>query len=354
MDPRTFAGYYSQLHPFLRSVDKSPDEAVAWAKDPANEDEVLNAIKAHVLALPRRYATKQLANASIRSFFLHNRVTLPPDKTLNIRSTIPPVERQLTIEHVRELVGLAVQPWRSMILVKWQSLADTQGLIDISNRHAGTIVEALRENADICKLTIPGRKRKRNAQGFYTFIGTEALASLREYFDRERGWPKPYDAVWVYSTRKMHGKPVTTRGFEEAWLRLLKRAKLIPMQRTHDPGTRYGFNVHNTRDLTISLLNTVDGLNPLSIQFWAGHEIDPLRYNQFYKVKPRYVEEQYRLAAPYLNILTHPPTSVAEEERALELVKAAKDEIEKLKTAVKMLQDAVKLHVQTPVETQRR
>jgi hypothetical protein len=315
LNPETFAGYFSYLHPFLRAIGKGPDELVAWARDPANVNAVLDAINNHVSGIQRRFDTKRLTNASVRSFLMHNRVMLPRDPTLIIRGSSPPVERQLTIPQIRELAGLAVQPWRSMILMKWGSLSDNRGLIDISENHAEILTKALQANADICKLTMPGRKKRRNVEGFYTFAHPEALASLREYFDRERGWPKKGEPVWVYGMTRSRGRPVTTRGFEEAWLRLLKRAKLIPSGRTHDPGTRYGFNVHNTRDLAISELCTVPGFNVMVADFIAGHEIDPLRYKEFYKTKPQYVEEQYRLAAPYLSIVGAPPGSQETEEQ---------------------------------------
>lgn len=306
VDPRTFAGYYSQFYPFLQKLKMPPDEFAVWAKTSANEDAALDAIKAYVLTIRRRHATMQLAHASIRSFLIHNRVVLPRDATLNIRATLPPVERQLTIPQIHGLVGLSVQPWRSMILMKWGSLSDNQGLTDINRNHADTLVKALQEKADICKLTMPGRKKKRNSEGFYTFAHPEALASLREYFEKERGWPKKGEPVWTYETKLHHGKPVKTRGFEEAWLRLLKHAKLIPAERSHDPGNRYGFGVHNTRDLAISELCTVPGFNIMVADFMAGHEIDPLKYKEFYKTKPQYVEEQYRIAIPHLNLLSNP------------------------------------------------
>jgi hypothetical protein len=69
--------------------------------------------------------------------------------------------------------------------------------------------------------------------------------------------------------------------------------------------TRYGYNVHNTRDLAISLLNTVSGVNPQVVNFWAGHGVDRLGYNQFWTVNPSYVEEQYRLAEQYLNLTSN-------------------------------------------------
>lgn len=154
---------------------------------------------------------------------MHNRVMLPQDPSFIIRGDEPPVERKLTIENLREIIGLAVQPWRSAILVKWQALLDNEGLIHISNNHADTIVKALRSNAGTVKLSLPGRKRKRNERAFYTFIGKDALTSLRGYFDRDRGWSKADEPIWLYSYNR---QPVTLGGFEEAWLRLLRRAIL--------------------------------------------------------------------------------------------------------------------------------
>jgi hypothetical protein len=123
-----------------------------------------------------------------------------------------------------------------------------------------------------------------------------------------------------------------------AWLRLLRKAKLIPKNQGSSTA-RYGFNVHNTRDLAISLLNTVPGLNPKCIEFWAGHDIDPLGYNQFYSTMPDYVVKQYGLTEPYLNIISAPQMAEAEE------VKDLREQISELKLAVRMLQDASGLKV---------
>ena len=41
---------------------------------------VLDAINNHVSGIERRYDTKRLTNASVRSFLMHNRVTLPRDQ----------------------------------------------------------------------------------------------------------------------------------------------------------------------------------------------------------------------------------------------------------------------------------
>ncbi len=298
----TFPTYFGYLYRFLRRVGKDPETALLWARESPDKYEVLDAIQSFVNSLDGfRYKTKEAAYAALRSFFQHNRVMLPRDPSFQIRSEKAPVERKLTMENLRELVGLATQPFRSMILVKWMGLLDNEGLIYVSNKYAGEVVKAIRERQIILRLELPGRKRTRNQRSFYTFIGHDALESLKAYFERDRGYPNAGEPIWLYGQTR---KPVNKAGFIHAWLRLLRRARLIPRE-VGSRTSRYGYNAHNTRDLAISLLNTVSGLNPKCIEFWAGHEIDRLGYNQFYNLKPDYVLEQYGLANPHLNILSN-------------------------------------------------
>lgn len=117
---RTFKNYYSFLHRFLRATGYGPDEVLVWARGCASEGyvPVLDAIQKFVTARRElRHKSQQFTNAAIRSFFLHNRINLPSDPTLRILSDTAPVERQLSMESLHELIGLAPQPWRSMILV---------------------------------------------------------------------------------------------------------------------------------------------------------------------------------------------------------------------------------------------
>lgn len=315
-------------------MHKTPEEAVAWARASPDKLDILDAIQGFVSQHSGlRHATQQFAYSAIRSFFMHNRVSLPQDASFRIRSDTAAVERHLTIENVKELLGLATQPMRSMILVKWMGLLDTQGLIYLSRatddeavKNRARILSALQTNETIVRVNMPGRKKMRNLHGFYTFIGADALESLRDYFERERGWPRPEEPMWIYSYALAKGRVITKQGFNASWLRLLRRAGLIP-RRPGKLAARYGFGVHNTRDLAISLLNTVAGLNPLCPEFWAGHDIDPLGYNQFYNIKPDYVLEQYRLAEPHLNIVS---MSATEQENAKEM-ESLREEVAKLR-----------------------
>jgi hypothetical protein len=345
LEGSTFTVYYTWLHRFLHSLGKSPDETIEWARQAKDKYEVLDAIQAFVNSLTARYNTKRIAYATIRSFFMHNRVDLPPDKHFTIRGDKKPAERNLRPEHVRRILGLAVEPWRSAILVKWHALTDNQGLVQISNNCAGDVVKALKENQDVCRLNISGRKKMKNVRTFETFIGPEPLQALREYFDQVRGWPGPGEPIWIYDTPGHKGQGIKVRAFQEAWMRLLRRAKYVHEQKSSSSGVRYGYNMHNTRDLVISLLVEVPNLKDLCVEYWAGHEIDPLAYRDL-SLRPQFVEEQYRLAVPYLSLLT--------DAAASQETKDLRAEVEQLKLAVRMLQDASRLTVTIPAGGENR
>jgi hypothetical protein len=342
---RTFHGYYSFLYPFCLRVHKSPDELLAWARGNGDQYIVLDAIQSHVNNLTGlRHGSKVVAYAAIRSFFMHNRINLPDDRSFHIHSEVPPVERKISIENLKELFGLAAQPWRSMYLVKWMGLLDTEGLIYVSTTQAPQIAQAARESKRILRLSLPGRKKKRNEQPYYTWIGRDALESVKQYLERDRGEVKQGEALWLYSSTR---QPVTKYGFNLAWIRLLRKARLIPDEKGNSPRSRYGFNVHNTRDLAISLLATVPNLKDFTVEFWAGHDIDPNKYKDIYNLQPEFAAKQYELAEPYLNLISASETAEGHQ------VKTLREEIQELRFAVRMLQDASGLKALLPSQQTR-
>ena len=127
------------------------------------------------------------------------------------------------------------------------------------------------------------------------------------------------------------------RSFQEAWMRLVRRAKLIPPNVSTSQTIRYGFNIHNTRDLAISLLATVPNLKDHCIEYWAGHEIDPLHYKDL-TLHPQFLEEQYRLAIPYLNIITQTPAT-KHEITGGELVQAIQNHPEIIEQLANMIKE---------------
>jgi hypothetical protein len=76
-------------------------------------------------------------------------------------------------------------------------------------------------------------------------------------------------------------------------------------------GSRYGYNLHEMRDVATTYLHIqakAEGLDMDCVKFWCGQvgQIDPLKYDKFYKEK-EYTRAQYLIAEKYLNIMTGHP-----------------------------------------------
>ena len=99
------------------------------------------------------------------------------------------------------------------------------------------------------------------------------------------------------------------------------------------------------RDVATSYLHVNakgDGLDMDCVKLWCGQvgEIDPLRYDKFYK-DATYIRTQYLIAEKYLDIISNPNLQAQNTEE----VKGMKEELQELKFAVRMLQDASGLRI---------
>ena len=274
-------------------------------KKPHPELEIVKMLKAWIDSLPDRLKTLKTKRATVESFFKYNNTTFPKDATFIIRSEREPVPDRLTYEHIKQIITAAKLRDKSHMLVRLQGIMDTAAL-DYVNRHRSDhIVSEMRANKDIIRLELPGRKRMKNEKGYHTYIGKDAIQCLREYFESERGWPAPGDPIWINKL----GKPYSKGMYAENYLKLLRMQGLIPKP-TGRLDSRYGMNLHEWRDQTITYLHTSAKRHNFDVdvaQFIAGHTsmLDPNRYDKFMKDKA-YTEEQYRIAEPFLNIRTNP------------------------------------------------
>lgn len=294
----------------------------SYADDPYT---ILNLLQAYIGSCHYAKSTNKRNYSAIRSFFLHNRVPLPEDPSFRVPGFRPPTVGRLTEQNVAEIALAAKLRDRSLILVKWQALLDTGSVMWVGTHLADEITQAIRRKECPIRLDIPGRKHGKNEKLFFTYIGRDAIDALVKYFEHERGWPKKGEPIWV----NQYGRPMDPRTWCELWHQLTRRVGLIPEERAHDSGTRYGYNTHEMRDVARSLLHTKgkhDGLDELAIEFFMGHEVDPLHYNKFY-LDREYMIQQYRIAEPYLNILS---MSAAEQENAKEM-ESLREEVKQLR-----------------------
>ena len=303
---------------------------------------ILDLLQNYVKGLgPLRKSSKRKAYSAVRSFFVHNRCELPHDPSFRIRGDKPPVHAKLTVGDIVEVAMAAKGPYRSMILCKWQSMLDSTRLAYANLNCAEQVVKQLNADAHPIQIDLPGRKANENdAEGeFFTYLGAEAKGALRQYFDNVRGWPQPGEPIWIYG----NGRAVKKAAFEACWLSLLRRTGKIPTL-TGTPGTRYGLNSHEFRDLAISRLHTHAknaGFDMDCCKFWCGQvgEIDKLKYDKFY-TDTEYVRDQYLIAEPYLNILSNPngagPETLLQDQAFIESLVSNRKFIQALRKALRI------------------
>lgn len=321
LDENTRPSNRSHLERWMNWLRKQPGWEQVAARDVLvrhldSEDPyvVLDLLQQYVTSLVMRKSSKRKAYSVIRSFFAHNRCALPLDPSFHIRGDKPPVQSRLPRSDLYEMLLGAELSYRSMLLFKWQSFQDNARLIYISSHCAEQVVEQIKSGQHPVRIDLPGRKSNEyDAEGsFYSFIGGDGIATLKDYFENQRGWPKPGESLWLNENRK----PVTKAGFEVAWMRLLRRSGKIPKKKG-PPGSRYGWNLHEMRDEAITLLHTHaknQGFDMDCVRLWSGQvgQIDPLKYDKFYRDE-EYVKQQYLLAEPYLNIISNPLGAGPEE-----------------------------------------
>jgi hypothetical protein len=165
--------------------------------------------------------------------------------------------------------------------------------------------------------------RKTNPEPYHTFIGKDAVEALREYFEKERGWPAKGEPIWIskplgeFQKKQLKDTTVLPDGrvpvlrdtYRDNIRQLSRRIGLIPKQESHARGVRYGYNPNEIRDVarSVSRKATSSGFDIICAEFWMGHTIDPLGYDKLQKLEPEWSAEEYHLAEPYFNIISNPP-----------------------------------------------
>lgn len=306
----------------------------AEAEDPY---EILELLQEYVNGLDKCRNGRLCVYAAVRSFFIHNRCALPKDPSFQVRGEKPGVVPKLALEHLADLAKAATIRDRSIILVKWQSLQDNSRLVHISNHCAEQIVRQVKAGIHPVRIDLPGRKR--NLKPYYTFIGKDAIDALVQYFEVERGWPKPGEPVWLMKYWDGKKMPLTIPGLTMMWLRLIRRVGLIPRKKGSQ-GIKYGYNLHEMRHIAKSLLHTnatVDGFDMDVCKWMMGHTVDHLGYDKFHQ-NTEYVRKHYLLSEKCLNIISTPPGAMSEKEQ--NQIRGLMREMEELKRDLLEIREA--------------
>lgn len=311
-----FQRWMKWLHTQPGWADVTPRELLIRQLDADDSYVIVDLLQSYVGSLVLRKSSKQKAHSVIRSFFAHNRSALPEDPSFRIRGDRPPVDAKLTVEDVVGACHAATIRYQSIILVKWQSFLDNARLVYINRHCADEIVKQIQTGTHPVRIDLAGRKETENdTEGrFSTFIGKDAVDALTRYFEEERGWPHPGEPLWIQTNRK----PLQKATMESTWLHMMRHMGKIP-KRKGPIGSRYGYNLHEMRDVATTYLHVQakgHGLDMDCVKFWCGQvgQIDPLKYDKFYKEK-EYTRAQYLIAEKHLNIISAPSASQQTEEQ---------------------------------------
>jgi len=334
-----FKLFYQWLQDQERLKDLTPKELIEFQENAATKEDkylILDTVIKYIQVHKWTINTKRTYYSALREFFSKNRAPLPLER-INFSTNIQePKQGELRVEDIETLIKNSDLQMRAIYLTLFQGLMGQEELITFNTRCSGDLVKHLRENEKNLsrpfRISFSGRKRTKGKRPFYTFIGEDALNAIKEYFERERGWPKEGEAIFMNQERR----PITKQGTRANHLRLLARLKYI--QRVGgSSSTRYGLNLHEFRDQAKTWLHVRGKVDMACVDFWMGHVVDPLGYDKFSREED-YVLGHYLRAQPILNIVSG----------------TAKTRVEELEGHAAELEAKVKLFQNTAVEALKR
>jgi len=373
--PRSRINFVPILRRFLKWMQADARTLIEWQRQagPDSEYEILDKLQQYVREyrsidkagkpMPVTLKTKQTIYNVVRSFFIGNRMALPSDKRFGrtLRGEKAPGVARLSVEDIHRLSLGATLREKSMLLTQFQTLSGIGELEYININCGDEIIAQMRQGKHPVRIDML-MGRKTNPEPFHTFIGKDAVDALREYFEKERGWPAKGEPIWVskplgeFQKKQLKDTillpdgrvPVLRDTYRDNIRELTRRIGLIPKQESHARGVRYGYNPNEIRDVarSVSRKATSSGFDVTCAEFWMGHTIDPLGYDKLQKLEPEWSAKQYRLVEPYFNIISNPPgagvsTDEARKRMIIDFARLQGLDEEKLREIEKMVSETV-------------
>lgn len=278
----------------------TPDQLIEFQLDASSRDQfrILDLIQEFVLTYKGRSGYKRRAYAVIRSFFLHNRASLPSDKSFKLRGDLAKTQGSLHPSDMRDVVLSSNPTYQAIFLCMAQGALDGAAFEYWNLNGLSRLEEALVRGSDVIRIDQPGRKEELNEIPFYKLIGGDALDYLKKYMDQ-----RPAEGSAIFIGNK--GEPVSKWAVYMYWTRHLRKLGLIPEPRVQEIGlATHGKNPHEIRDVFRSLWTKSPAKYELG-EFFMGHIIDPNLYDKAYNDEA-WARSEYRKALPWLNIMSSP------------------------------------------------
>ncbi|MHA2164018.1 MAG: hypothetical protein ACXABF_16505, partial [Candidatus Thorarchaeota archaeon] len=228
--------------------------------------------------------------------FRHNRADLPTDSSFIIRPEKEKGIGTLTIGEVKNLILSSNPTYQAIFLSMFQGGMDRESFEYWNNNGYESLREQLRQDPDVVRVELPGRKMGRNEQLFYTYIGLDAIKAIRNLL----GDSLPTRRKGIFLDK--NGEPVSKRAVYYYWLRHLRKLGLIPPSQGTVGGYQTGKNPHELRDLFRTQWEKSTAKISVA-EYCMGHVVDPLEYNKAYR-DHAWTKNEYLKAVTMLNIMS--------------------------------------------------
>lgn len=303
-----------------------PDELVKFQAE-HHDFQILDLVQKWVSGLDLRAGTKNFAYACVRSFFLHNRVSLPRDASFKIRSNNGRVLSSLKLDELRQIILSSNECYRALFLSMVMGGMGIGEVLHWSANGWSELLEQLDRGDEYISIDLPGRKAGRNIRPFSTLLGRDAKDALKIWIQK-RGRDDGHIFLNQYDGSL---NPEAIRFY---WIRKLRRLGIVKDYTPEERGDlnkrrayRTGKNVHLLRRVFRTRWQK-SGAEGIVAEFMMGHIVDPLGYNEATS-DPKYLIKEYRTAEPWLNILSQDPETVP------------RDTIEQMEKELTLLRDQV-------------
>lgn len=306
--------------------EMSPDELVAFQINSDNENryQLLDLVQEWATALNLRYSSKLTSYRVILSFFRHNRAELPKDPPFTLRSEVPAVKATLTIEDVRDVILSSNKTYAAIFICMFQAGLDLSSF-EYWNEHGwDNLRKQIQSDRGVFTIELPGRKKRKNRRGFYSFLGRDAIDSLQNFLperidearfaeleEQRKEWCRKHNKQWEskdymsgYIFYNQFGNPILKGRVHDYWINHMKKLGKVKPVPNGDASTRYGKNIHELRDLFRSQWEKSPAKGIVA-EFMMGHTVDPLGYNKAVN-DVDWSREQYAIAESMLNIMSSP------------------------------------------------
>jgi hypothetical protein len=224
-------------------------------------------------------ARRELYLTAIRSFFAHNRLELPRDKTFRITEAdnVPQTETFMDLETARKIIGCLKEPYRSLASAALYGGLGRKEALSL-NRMWPTIEKQLQEQRD--PIRIDFAKRKSNPRPYFMFLPAKLLKP-------HMGKEIPF-GVYTKHSKVKHLRPMNESDLLVAWRYAKKRAGVEGKQ-----------TFHMLRDLLVTSFYRI-GADVITAQFLTGHGVDANQYLQITK-SPDRPEKEWKKYQQFLD-----------------------------------------------------